>query len=227
MLVLHYTGMASAAEALARLCRPEARVSAHYLIDEDGGVFALVDEGRRAWHAGVACWRGRRDVNAASIGIELANPGHEWGYRPFPPAQMRSLAALCRDILDRHAVPARHVLGHADVAPLRKCDPGELFDWRFLARAGVGLWPQALPDRGDTLGLGDAGGTVARFQRALARYGYCLAADGRYGDATKAVVTAFQRHFRPSRVDGRADAETRALLAGLLARCVDDARSGT
>ena len=142
MLVLHYTGMRSAAEALRRLTSPEAAVSAHYLIDEDGAVWRLVPEERRAWHAGVSYWRGRRDINSASIGIELVNPGHEFGYRAFPEAQVAALEVLCRDVLSRYQIPPRHVLGHSDVAPARKDDPGELFPWRRLARAGIGLWPE-------------------------------------------------------------------------------------
>ena len=141
VLVIHYTGMAGAEEALNRLCDPAARVSAHYLIDEDGTVIRLVDESRRAWHAGHAFWRGAADVNGRSIGIELVNPGHELGYRPFAEAQMRALKHLARGILSRHPIPPRNVVGHSDVAPRRKKDPGELFDWRSLARAGIGPLP--------------------------------------------------------------------------------------
>lgn len=220
MLVLHYTGMSSAGDALDRLCDPAAEVSAHYLIDEQGRIFALVDEARRAWHAGRAHWRRISDVNSASIGIELVNPGHELGYRPFPEAQMAALVPLCRGILARHAIPPRNVVGHADVAPLRKQDPGELFDWPRLAAAGIGVWPRPVEGRGRDLGPGDTGEDVERFQAALATWGYGQVADGRFGDETQAVMTAFQRHFRPARIDGRADAESRALLTGLLAHCV-------
>ncbi len=200
MLVLHYTGMPNVEEALVRLCDPAAKVSAHYLIDEDGTVVALVDEVRRAWHAGVACWRGARDVNARSIGVELVNPGHEFGYRPFPEAQMAALESLAEGILARHPIPARNVVGHSDVAPTRKQDPGELFDWRRLAAAGIGLWPKsAVPN---TAGC-DA---VAAM---LAEYGYDVA------DAP-AAVAAFQRRFRPARIDGVADADTVGRLAALL-----------
>jgi len=197
MLVLHYTGMRSAADALDRMCDPAAKVSAHYMIDEDGTVRALVDESMRAWHAGVASWRGHADVNARSIGIELVNPGHEFGYRPFPEAQMATLVGLAQEVLVRHDIPARNVVGHADVAPARKEDPGELFDWRRLAESGIGLWPDA-----PRLGDGELG-------ELLRRYGYAS------GDA--AAVRAFQRHFRPARVDGRGDAETAGLLRRLLA----------
>src|SRR5262249_42163258 len=150
MLVLHYTGMQSAAAAIDRLCDPAAKVSAHYLIEEDGTAWRLVDETRRAFHAGVSFWQGTTDVNSASIGIELVNPGHEWGYRPFPDAQMQTLETLAQEILRRHAIPPDRVVGHSDVAPARKQDPGELFDWRRLADAGIGLWPEeggrAAPD---------------------------------------------------------------------------------
>ncbi|MGE4529478.1 MAG: N-acetylmuramoyl-L-alanine amidase, partial [Rhodospirillaceae bacterium] len=163
MLVLHYTGMETAAAALARLCDPAAKVSAHYLIDEDGAVHALVAEDRRAWHAGVSAWRGEADVNARSIGIELVNPGHEFGYRDFPARQIDALADLCREILARHPIPPRNVVGHSDVAPRRKTDPGERFPWPALAKLGIGLAPQpaAVPHWG-----------LAWTEPALARYGY-------------------------------------------------------
>jgi N-acetylmuramoyl-L-alanine amidase len=200
LLVLHYTGMQSGEAALARLCDPTAKVSAHYTIDEDGTVYAMVPEDRRAWHAGISCWAGARDVNARSIGIELVNPGHEFGYRAFPSAQIVALSALAKDILIRHAIPAWRVLGHSDVAPLRKEDPGELFPWAKLAGEGIGLWPDSAADPGDAV-----------VTDLLTRYGYDpeVPLDKR--------ITAFQRHFHPARVDGMADAETRMLLAGLIA----------
>jgi len=207
-LVLHYTGMTSAAAALDRLCDPAAQVSAHYLIDEDGTAYRLVEEARRAWHAGVSCWRGASDINDRSIGIELANPGHEWGYRPFPEPQMQALVALCRGILARHPIPPGRVLGHSDVAPERKDDPGELFDWRRLAAAGIGIWPAAA-----------AGGApppaVAAMQALLARIGYCVPDHGEADARTAAAVRAFQRRYRPARCDGVIDAETAALAAAL------------
>jgi N-acetylmuramoyl-L-alanine amidase len=204
MLVLHYTGMRTAREALDRLCDPRAKVSAHYVIDEDGTVATLVDEGRRAWHAGIACWRGARDVNGRSIGIELVNPGHEFGYRPFPEAQMASLEDLAKAILARHPIPSRNVVGHSDVAPARKHDPGELFDWQRLARAGIGLWPDAaVPMMKPVVDVGPM----------LVQYGYDTA-------DLPAAILAFQRHFRPARVDGVVDGETVGRLAALL-RCVD------
>lgn len=219
MLVLHYTGMATAGAALDRLRDPAAAVSAHYLIDEAGEVLRLVPEDRRAWHAGAAFWRGRRDVNGASIGVEIANPGHDGGLPPFPEAQMEALVALCRDVLARHPIPARHVLGHSDVAPERKRDPGERFDWGRLAARGVGLALRDADPTGGDCRPGDTGRDVERLQTALAGFGYGVAVDGRFGPVTKAAVEAFQRHFRPERVDGAADVRTRARLAGVLAQC--------
>jgi N-acetylmuramoyl-L-alanine amidase len=202
MLVLHYTGMATGEAALARLCDPAARVSAHYTVDEDGTVYAMVPEARRAWHAGLSFWAGARDINARSIGIELVNPGHEFGYRPFPAAQIGALVALCRQILDRHSIPAWRVLGHSDVAPARKDDPGELFPWARMAADGIGLWPAPGDDPGE-----------AAVPTLLERIGYDPDVP------LEKAVTAFQRHFRPSRVDGMADCETRTMLSGLIAAC--------
>ena len=215
MLILHYTGMASAAVALDRLLDPAAKVSAHYFVDEDGTVSRLVDESRRAWHAGVASWQRRHDINAVSIGIEIVNPGHEHGYRPFPPAQMRSVKALCQDILGRHPVPPRHVLGHSDVAPERRTDPGEFFDWAELAEAGIGVWPNenvVVGEMGLTLRAGDSGSAVAAIQRGLADIGYAVPISGGIDARTEAVVRAFQRHFRGARVDGVIDPETAQLV---------------
>lgn len=210
LLVLHYTGMASCEEALARLCDPAARVSAHYLIDEDGAVYQLVKEECRAWHAGVSFWAGARDINSCSIGIELVNPGHERGYRNFPELQMWALAELCREIVARHPIAPRRVLAHSDVAPGRKRDPGELFDWEWLAGQGIGVWPA--PVDSDAASQPD----ILSLQTDLASFGYDVPQTGIYGVQTRAVVTAFQRHFRPSNVDGVADAETVALLQHLL-----------
>ena len=219
MLILHYTGMASAAAALARLCDPAAAVSAHYLIDEEGTVFRLVPEAARAWHAGRAFWAGERDVNGRSIGIELVNPGHELGYRPFPEPQMAALEALAADILARHPIPPERVLGHADVAPTRRRDPGELFDWARLARAGIGLWPAAEGPPAEAAGGAAApeamGGLIREAQARLAAFGYEIAPSGRLAAHDRAVLAAFQRHFRPARVDGRLDGETLALIRRL------------
>ena len=221
ILLLHYTGMRSGAEALARLCDPAAKVSAHYLIDEDGTCYRLVPEARRAWHAGESFWAGARDINSRSIGIELANPGHEFGYHPFPAEQMAALETLAKEILARHPIPPHRVLGHSDVAPTRKQDPGEMFDWARLARAGIGLWPEPGFEptaEGPTLAVGMEGASVLGLQRALERFGYGVEASGGYDTVTAAVVVAFQRHFRPRQVDGKADPETRDLLQHLLAR---------
>jgi N-acetylmuramoyl-L-alanine amidase len=186
MLVLHYTGMWTAEDALARLCDPEAKVSAHYLVDEAGRVYALVDEGMRAWHAGVSYWAGESDVNSRAVGIELANRGHDLGYHDFPEAQMAALEELARGILARHPIPAFRVLGHSDVAPTRKADPGERFDWQRLARAGIGLYPpEGLPKPAESPDR-------ARFLAKLTRFGYGIGTDPAAGTA---AIEAFRRHF--------------------------------
>jgi N-acetylmuramoyl-L-alanine amidase len=219
LLILHYTGMQSAETALERLCDPAAKVSAHYLIDEAGQIYALVDEDRRAWHAGQGFWRGITDINGASIGIELANPGHEWGYRPFPPPQMTALIDLAQGIVARHAIRPRDVIGHSDIAPARKEDPGELFDWAGLAAHGLGLYPHAFDgDDAPLLKPGDEGPEVATLQRDLARYGYGLAETGRYDVKSFAAVTAFQRHFHPGKLDGVWTAGCQHALDWLLAQ---------
>lgn len=212
MLVLHYTGMTSAAAALDRLCDPAARVSSHYVVEEDGTIWRLVPEERRAWHAGDSGWRGRRDINAYSIGIEIVNPGHEFGYRPFPGVQIAAVEELCRDIVGRWTVPPRNVVGHSDVAPHRKQDPGELFPWQRLARAGIGLWP-------DFSRPTEPPATIADIQAALAVYGYDVPVSGTLDERTVQVLIAFQRHFRPEKCDGIADVETRRRI-GLLATVV-------
>ena len=199
MLVIHYTGMRTGATALKWLCDPAAEVSAHYLIEEDGRLFRLVDEAERAWHAGAGLWRGDSNINDRSIGIELVNPGHEYGYRPFPAAQMAALIGLARDILARHPLPAQNVVGHSDVAPMRKQDPGELFDWRALAAAGIGAWPDAPGD-------GEAGDVGA----LLTEIGYDT------NDLELALV-AFQRRYLPARVDGQLDADVLNQLAAVAA----------
>ncbi len=198
-LVLHYTGMTTAEAALDRLCDPVAEVSSHYLVEEDGTVWRLVDEARRAWHAGVSFWRGETALNARSIGVEIVNPGHEHGYRPFPVAQMRAVAELCSGILARHAIAPRDVVAHSDIAPDRKEDPGELFDWRGLARQGIGLWPERPAAPVDTQSV----------QATLAEIGY------RRDLELPTLLRAFQRHWRPEAVNGEADAGTRARLAAV------------
>lgn len=202
MVVLHYTGMRSADEARERLCDPDAKVSAHYLIDEDGTVTSMVPEEKRAWHAGRAYWRGITDVNSASIGIELANPGHEWGYREFPEPQMESLLPLLANILDRHDIPRANVVGHSDVAPARKQDPGELFDWPRLARLRLAL---AVPKPKIWLVYDNPGA----FFLALERFGYDIT-DGH------AAIRAFQCRFRPALIDGEIDGHIGGLLFELL-----------
>ncbi|MDE2495504.1 MAG: N-acetylmuramoyl-L-alanine amidase [Alphaproteobacteria bacterium] len=207
MLVLHYTGMKTAEEALERLCDPAAKVSAHYTVDRDGTVYAHVPEERRAWHAGVSFWAGESSVNACSLGIELVNPGHEFGYVPFTDEQIASLIDLARDILARHPISARRVLGHSDVAPARKTDPGELFPWRRLAEFGVGIWPAP---RISQSGRRPTDG--AAFAANLTRFGYGILPDV----PLEAVAAAFQRRFRPSCIDGIADDECAVLLEELL-----------
>ena len=211
ILVLHYTGMPTAEGALQRLCDPETKVSAHYTIDEDGTVYRHVAEGKRAWHAGVSYWAGARDINDRSIGIEIVNPGHEFGYRDFPAAQIAALIDLTRGILKRHPIPPKRVLGHSDVAPQRKIDPGEKFPWRQLAAKGIGIWPPH-----PRLDMSRAI-QVPAIQRDLVAIGYECPESGVLDEATRAAVSAFQRHFRPRDVSGIPDGET-AALAALLAR---------
>ncbi len=206
LLILHYTGMRSGAEALARLRDPASRVSSHYLVEEDGAAFRLVPEARRAWHAGDSFWRGERLLNARSIGIEIVNPGHDWGYRPFPEAQIAAVTALCRDILARHRIAPRDVLGHSDVAPTRKQDPGELFPWKALAAAGIGLWPKGEPAT-DATAVANGPAEAARILQSI---GYDVA-------VPDAALIAFQRRFRPERVDGAADAGTLRRLRAVAA----------
>lgn len=213
MLLLHYTGMNSAAAACGLLCSAESGVSCHYLVDEDGTIIQMVGEDERAWHAGVSSWQGETDTNSRSIGIEIHNPGHTIGYRDFPPAQMAAVVRLCRDILSRHAIPPRNVLAHSDVAPGRKIDPGERFDWPLLFRNGVGHWvPPGLPDEGVL-----AGQDLIRFQRLLKDYGYGLDVTGLHDEGTRKVTDAFQRHFRPALVNGVPDISCLRTVERLLA----------
>ncbi len=195
--------MRSGAEAIARLRDPAAKVSSHYVVEEDGTIFRLVPEHRRAAHAGVSFWRGHTALNGRSIGIEIVNPGHDWGYRHFPALQMAAVCDLCLDILARHPIPPRNVVAHSDIAPDRKQDPGELFDWEGLARNGVGLWPDhdpPAPPEDRTLPLLDAIGYRTDLPLTV-------------------LVTAFQRHWLPGRADGVADDATRARLAAVAAAC--------
>jgi len=188
ILVLHYTGMKTAHAALERMCDPQAKVSAHYMIDEDGSITQLVAEDKRAWHAGVAYWRGQTNINARSIGIEIVNPGHEWGYRAFPTLQIDAVIQLSKDILARHPIPARNVVGHSDVAPRRKQDPGELFPWQKLAQNGVGLWLDSNNHQTNLLDLG-------------------------YEDESTDSILAFQRHFTPNHLSGVLDDRTKQALS--------------
>ena len=218
MIVLHYTGMLTATAALEHLRTATSQVSTHYFVFEDGRVVQMVPESKRAWHAGAAIWAGETDVNSCSIGIEIANPGHDYGYPDFPKRQIAAVTALCRGILTRNAVSPERVLGHSDVAPARKRDPGEKFPWRTLHESGVGNWvkPTAIAD-GELLALGDRGDAVSAMQQSLSEYGYGVAINGNYDSATHEAVAAFQRHFRPERVDGVCDLSTRSTLKDLLA----------
>ena len=217
LILLHYTGMATAGAALERLRDREARVSSHYFIDEDGRILQMVPEARRAWHAGVSSWAGVTDINSRSIGIEIVNPGHDYDYPEFPVRQIAATIALCRGIISRRNIPRDRILAHSDVAPSRKRDPGEKFPWRLLADSGVGLWVEPAPIK-DWIALvpGDFGENVHGLQKSLADYGYGIPTSGEFDAKTKDVVTAFQRHFRPAQVDGHADTSTRETLRRLI-----------
>ena len=221
ILLLHYTGMQSGQAALERLCEREARVSSHYLVFEDGEIVQMVPEAQRAQHAGISLWHGDDDINSRSIGIEIVNPGHDLGYPDYPKPQIDAVIALCRDILKRVKIPPEFVLAHSDVAPTRKQDPGEKFPWARLYESGIGLWVQPAPITAEgapsaSLKQGDKGDAVSELQKQFAAYGYGLPVTGVYDELTKAVVAAFQMHFRPARVDGIADGSTRTTLRALL-----------
>lgn len=224
MAVLHYTGMTSAKAALDRLCDPAAQVSSHYCVDEDGTVYRLVPEERRAWHAGVSYWKGETDINGVSIGIEIVNPGHEFGYNDFTSAQVDAVIGLLDGMRERWDIPDHRILGHSDVAPDRKIDPGEKFPWKALAEHGHGLWvePDLPPDNvmGPPLGPGDEGLGVFSLQGALGKLGYNVLPGGPFDEDTATIVRAFQRHWLPdqigSAVEGRADARLRVTLMALL-----------
>ncbi len=213
-LVLHYTGMRSAQAALDRLRDPAARVSSHYVVEEDGAIWRLVPDARRAWHAGVSFWRGHTALNDRSLGIEIVNPGHEFGYRPFPVLQLAAVCDLCLDLLGRHPIPPRNIVAHSDIAPERKEDPGELFDWPALAANGVGLWPEGVPDRGTGGSPRDAA-ALREVRAALGDIGFRVAPEGAADAALAAVLRAFQRHWRPEAITGEADAGTLARLFAL------------
>lgn len=213
MLLLHYTGMESAKAACAQLCSADSGVSCHYLVDEDGTITQMVGEELRAWHAGVSSWEGETDTNSRSIGIEIQNPGHLIGYRDFPPVQIEAVIALCRDVLARHDIPPRRVLAHSDVAPGRKTDPGERFDWAWLHREGVGHWVPPADADATPLEHRD----IAAFQELLRAYGYGVAVTGEADETTRKVTDAFQRHFRPALVNGVPDRSALATAERLLA----------
>jgi N-acetylmuramoyl-L-alanine amidase len=210
MLILHYTGMRSAREAIDRLRDPTAGVSSHYLVDEDGAVLRLVPEERRAFHAGASYWRGHRELNGRSIGIEIVNPGHEWGYRDFPVLQLAAVCDLCLALLDRHPIPKRNVIAHSDVAPDRKQDPGEKFDWRALAANGVGLWPE---DRVESSTGRNA--STLEVRAALVDIGYDAAGGSTFDTELASVIRAFQRHWQQEAITGEADPRTLARLDGV------------
>ncbi len=219
MILLHYTGMADAEAALELLRARGSDVSAHYFVFEDGRIIQLVQESRRAWHAGKSYWAGETDINSCSIGIEIANPGHDHGYPAFPKRQIAAVTALCRSIQTRNTIPPVRVLAHSDVAPARKQDPGEKFPWRTLYESGVGHWvkPAPIMNFGQSLAPGSRGDAVAVLQKSLREYGYEIEANGEYDALTRDTVAALQRHFRPERIDGVADPSTRATLQDLLA----------
>lgn len=217
ILLLHYTGMDDAERACAWLCDPASKVSCHYLVDADGRITQMVDEDLRAWHAGQSIWKGEHDINSCSIGIEIHNPGHGNGYPNFPPAQMAAVSALGLDIVRRHRIAPEHVLAHSDVAPRRKIDPGEKFDWKALHEQGLGHWVSPHPlGGGQFFQMGDSGDSVEALQAMLALYGYGIDITGEFDADTKSVVGAFQRHFRPERVDGIADRSTIETLRRLI-----------
>jgi N-acetylmuramoyl-L-alanine amidase len=224
MLVLHYTGMRDPEAAIRRLCTKGTDVSAHYVVLEDGRIVQCVPEVRRAWHAGQASWNGETDINSCSIGIEIANPGHEHGYTEFPRRQIAAVTALCRSIFTRHRIPAPRVLGHSDVAPARKQDPGEKFPWRILASSGIGMWvkPAPLTPNGPICVLGDTNPLIAEAQVLLARHGYGVSGSGYLDGATRDAIAAFQRHFRQAKVDGLLDSSTLETL-----KAVNAAREAT
>jgi N-acetylmuramoyl-L-alanine amidase len=217
MIVLHYTGMQFSHDAIDRLRDPKARVSSHYVVLENGSIIQMVPEAKRAWHAGVSSWAGDTDINSRSIGIEICNPGHEFGYPDFPNRQIAAVIMLCRAIFTRNIIRPENVVAHSDVAPSRKQDPGEKFPWKRLAQSGVGLWVEPVPiTDSPKLVPGDSGDKVADLQKALIDYGYGVEPNGQYDSSTHDAVVAFQRHFRPTKVDGVTDASTRETLRKLL-----------
>ena len=223
-IILHYTGMITGEAALDLLCNKASEVSCHYLVWEAGRVTQLVPEAQRAWHAGRGVWSGETDMNSRSIGIEIVNPGHPGGrdnepMPPYPPKQIKAVIALCADICARLAIARHRVLAHSDIAPGRKIDPGEKFPWDRLSKAGVGHWIKPPPPDPEGAGLrrGDSDPYVELMQRLLAQYGYGVAQTGGFDAGTETVLRAFQRHFRPARVDGVMDKSTFVTLRRLVA----------
>lgn len=221
VLVLHYTGMRTGREALSRLCDAKTQVSSHYVVEEDGQIFRLVPEDKQAWHAGISCWNGKAALNENSIGIEIVNPGHEYGYRPFPQVQMDAVLELTKNITSRYNIAPHNVVGHSDIAPMRKQDPGELFDWKYLARHGVGLWVDVGQVRHASklvASLGDESLNVATIQKMLLCYGYHIRVDGLYGEKTESVIRAFKRHHIQDDLGSFWDNRSQATLEALLAK---------
>ena len=219
MILLHYTGMPDVEGAIAQLCTPGTDVSAHYIVLEDGRIVQCVPEEKRAWHAGESSWAGETDINSRSIGVEIVNPGHEFGYKDFPLRQIAAVISLCKSIITRRGpISADRILAHSDVAPARKQDPGEKFPWGLLSESGIGHWVRAAPLDLEGMGLkpGDRGDAVTRLQRALRSYGYGLKESGIYDEPTREIIAAFQRHFRQTRVDGIADPSTLLTLRALI-----------
>lgn len=218
ILLMHYTGFLTAEKAIDWLAISESRVSCHYVVDVDGRITQLVPEELRAWHAGDSVWHGETDINSLSVGIEIQNPGHERGYSDFPPAQMQAVMTLSKDIIARHAIPPERVLAHSDIAPHRKIDPGEKFSWQELATHGIGHWVPPAPIIKDAIepNGGLTGKALAQVQDQLRAYGYGLEVTGEMDVRTRQVVKAFQRHFRPGRVDGIVDASTAQTATRLL-----------
>lgn len=218
LLILHYTGLPTVEKSLEILSRPDCKVSCHYVVDTDGRIIQMVAEDMRAWHAGLSSWFGETDINSASIGIEIQNTGHSGGYPEFPVAQMRAVTTLCQDIIERHGIAPPCVLAHSDIAPSRKIDPGEKFDWPGLARQGVGFWvPPSLVEINDSgFGPGDSHEDIAQAQRLLARYGYGIEETGVFDEPMRFVVRAFQLHFRPALISERLDRSTLTTLRRLI-----------
>ena len=216
IVVIHYTGMKSFEEALGHLCDSSSKVSSHYLINSNGDVYLLVDEDKRAWHAGVSFWSGDDDVNSSSIGIELVNPGHEFGYESFSESQMTSLEVLIKSLIRSYNIPLYNIVGHSDIAPLRKKDPGELFNWKRLADKNLSIWPEKLSINSfKSINFGDKNESVLQVQEFLSEIGYKITKDGFFNQETKLVISAFQRRFRSHKVDGLLDSETGVMVQSI------------